>query len=460
MNDDVLTENNDILPINKDDEEQQIYINQLLEHNIIKIFPLIKKIDDKNILEKVNKKVNELLKLDCGNIKYIPNPTFENWMIIYNTTDKIETYLIMNKKHDPHFCKVLVTNNYKLIEYIIIKNIEICNIVFQKIVDNCDYDYLGYIPKKFITKENIKTIILESVSNIKIMNKYINTLESNDAKELYNCLFEKIYRSRMYSYFSYIPKEYQTEEMKENLVLKDGYNLQYIYDFSLEICKKAVDNKPDAIKYVNERWKHYVELCLYILEIDPFSIKYFPNKCYCPKHINITVDIKIDIYKEYYCYDKMCLMAMTHNTHSLEYIKTKFSIEIYKQIVKDHYVYLEYMPYSYELYEFAIKTYLELKERNGIQQDDYNKFIEYIINLINNKFNYNLGTLSYYKLWSLLVEKDGLLLKHVKFDVNLYNYKKEYENVKNIAVKQNENAIEYYINITEINLSNSSCVIT
>ncbi len=198
--------------------EQEIYINDFLKNNNITVLPFIK-----CITTEISNKTNILLKFNCDNIKYILNPTYEQWMFVYKTIkdfEKFKKYLKLNDKHNYSFCKILLHDNYKFIEFInkeIISQ-ELCDIAFINIHKNNDYEYMDFIPKNF-----------------------------------------------------------QSQEIQEKMVLKDGINLKYIASSPLDICKLAVENNVDAIININPKWFHYTEVYKIAIEKDPLSIKYIKD---------------------------------------------------------------------------------------------------------------------------------------------------------------------------------------
>ncbi len=190
---------------------------------------------------KIENQTNEMclkiLEYSIYNIQHIKNPTFDQWMYIYNKLKKengilfMKPYLELNKNHDYLFCKMLVSVDYRYIKYINndMKTKELCDIVFKGIKDPT---YLHLIPSQFMTTEMYESLLNKSAGNIK-----------------------------------YIPKELRTFEMYKNLISKNPDNIVYIYDvlnvndrYDFYILEKLIEVDNKIILYI----KHHLTVEQYI----------------------------------------------------------------------------------------------------------------------------------------------------------------------------------------------------
>ncbi len=249
--------------------EQEKYVNDLLKNNNMEVLPFIT-----NITDEISNKADELFKSNYDNIKYFKKPKYEHWMYVYKNIDKtkkfskLRKYHELIKDHNYEFCKILLQDNYKFIEHINdnIKDQDLCNIAFNGIYLNDDFSYLKYIPESF-----------------------------------------------------------QTINMQEKIVKKNGIYLEYIKSSPFTICKLAIENNPNAIEHIDINWKHYNDLCEIAVKININALQYIKKEWknyvfFCEQIITKNEIALKYVNKDCKCYREICINAIKRNISAIKYI--------------------------------------------------------------------------------------------------------------------------------------------
>ncbi len=212
------------------ENNQQFYIDQFNKKNYDFIHLIENPSDDIlfeyslneniNYFNKINNQTNDMclkiLEKDLKNIKFIKNPTFDQWMFLYNryknnknksissedfennnsyntksTNYNLYGYLNLNSVHEYNFCKMLIYISINAITCIN-KNIltqELYDYIFKQIIENKKFSLLEYFPKNFFNNDICTYILEQNIENIQYIPVEYHTLE------LYKQLVAKNYNN-------------------------------------------------------------------------------------------------------------------------------------------------------------------------------------------------------------------------------------------------------------------------
>ena len=116
----------------------------------------------------------------------------------------------------------------------------------------------------------------------------------------------------------------------------NGNNLEYIFDKTYELCKLAVQDNNDALKFVDEEFQTD-ELLNIVFRKDNYNkslLQYCVKEKY--KYELCKKDIKYDGNKTY----ELCKLALENNSNAILFVPNKYFLE----------------PYGEELFNIAIKN--------------------------------------------------------------------------------------------------------
>lgn len=169
----------------------------------------------------------------------------------------------------------------------------------------------------------------------------------------------------------------------DTLLKKDGSYIQYMRNPKINLCKAAIDNSPDNIKYIDVKSEN---VYLYALKKDKYEnvAKYIDEKHLTPKirdYLGIKEEVKSKYPADYYVVKFECNLADEGNLQKVacikgsemeDYLNKEFSVSFGNledneiRVVKD---YVSYEPIPKEMYNMLKKLGLDNIESGYFNMD-------------------------------------------------------------------------------------------